>query len=195
MDLFSKAAGCAVVKSRAKLHWWVRDWGCTTLYQQGCILLFIPNHILLAPCPWCQSFPSNLLRFWITNSALGPSNGSSMAQPMCLQRSSLGFTSHLGISNSCTVHGFPALWSSLGSSLAFITECKGSTSLHLKLGVSLTSYPTLFWTQSTFERSFSNPNQREANFQKKWSLDLLWGDIQKTWASLQHLSSPNKTGL
>lgn len=93
MDLFSKAAGCAVVKSRAKLHWWVRDWGCTTLYQQGCILLFIPNHILLAPCPWCQSFPSNLLRFWITNSALGPSNGSSMAQPMCLQLTGLHFPS------------------------------------------------------------------------------------------------------
>lgn len=88
--------------ARALLHSWVRYWGCTTLYQQGCILLFIPNHILLAPWSWCQNFPSNLLRLWITNSALGPSNSSSMAQPKCSQRSSLASTSHLGIANSCT---------------------------------------------------------------------------------------------
>lgn len=113
MDLFNKAAGsCSCGASKELSHtqaqpaaWvllcpWLGDWDCTGLYQQDCVLLSIPNHVL------CSTV-SIMLKLQIANMVLG--SLISQVQPKYMQRCSFSPTSRAGISNSPTAHGFPAL--------------------------------------------------------------------------------------
>lgn len=79
MDLFNKAAGsCSCGASKELSHtqaqpaaWvllcpWLRDWDCTGLYQQDCVLLSIPNHVLCSTVSIMPEFAQ------VTNCKHGP---------------------------------------------------------------------------------------------------------------------------
>lgn len=148
-----------------------------------------------APCPWCRCFPLNLLKLQIANSVLGPLLSAvwlhtSICREMLIQL-------HITTWDFKFIHGS---WiSSAGIEFGLLSYFCYLTQSIYQLTAETQSQPhkpphVIFDSTNLWE-GFLNPIRREANFQKKRRSDLLWGNIQKTWASLQSLSSPNKTGL
>lgn len=103
MDVFSKAVSGCRSKGRAEqaqLPLGVRDWSCTSQYQQDHVLFSTPSHVLSSTSSVMPVFSVQFAQ--LTNHNLSPGFFAviSMAQPKHMPRCSFSSTSQPGISNS-----------------------------------------------------------------------------------------------
>lgn len=164
----------------------------STSKSMSCFAL--PATSFPAPCPWRQHFSFSLFNLQITNSVLGSSLSAVWLSPSICREMLIQL--HISAWDFKLTHG-SWLSSSLiefGLLLYFHYLTQSIYQLTAETQSQPHKPPHIIFDSTNLWEEFLNPILREANFQKKWRSDLLWGNIQKL-GHLFSLSSPNKTGL